>query len=49
MYVIYNILKKGDPKYNIEAMVHTSCFMELEATYPLYGQRSEEGDSVPKY
>ena len=47
MYVVYKI--KGDPQYNVEAIVHTSCFMKLKATYPLYGQRSEEGDSVPKY
>ena len=46
MYVIF---KMGDPKLIIEAMVHTSSFMELEATYPLYGQRSEKGDNVPKY
>ena len=43
------MLKKGDPKLIIEATVLSSSFMELEATFPLYGQRSEEGDSVPKY
>ena len=43
------MLKKGDQRLIIEAMVLTSGFMELEATYPLYGHRSEEGDSVPNY
>ena len=43
------MLKKGDPKLIIETMVLTSSFMELEATFPLYGQSSEEGDSAPKY